>query len=51
LAGYGLLRSGATALAYIVAGGVVIAKGLEEMQRTNELHDGNYHGSNRPPSG
>lgn len=49
LAAYGLLRSGATALGYLLVGGFVLAKGFEEIQRNKELHDGNSHGTNRPP--
>lgn len=49
IAGYGLLRSGANSLAYLLAGGVILAKGFEEIKRINDLHGGSYHGVNGPP--
>ena len=48
IAGYGLLRSGPSALAYLLAGGVILSKGFEEIRRINDLHGGNFHGVNAP---
>jgi hypothetical protein len=50
IGGLGLLRNSFSSLAFVVAGGALIAKGLEEMRATQDLHDGNFHGTNAPPS-
>ncbi|HSI73097.1 MAG TPA: hypothetical protein VK934_07950 [Fimbriimonas sp.] len=50
IAGIGLIRNSFSSLAFLIAGGALVAKGLEEMKRTGQLHDGNYHGTNAPPS-
>jgi hypothetical protein len=50
IGGLGLIRNNISSLAFLLAGGALVAKGLEEMRQTNELHGGNYHGTNAPPS-
>jgi hypothetical protein len=46
IGGIGLLRNSFSSLIFLAAGGALVAKGLEEMRQTSELHDGNYHGTN-----
>ena len=46
IGGLGLIRNNVSSLAFLLAGGALVAKGLQEMQQTAELHDGNYHGTN-----
>ncbi len=48
IGGIGLLRNNISSLAFLVAGGALVAKGIEEMRQTEALHDGNYHGTNGP---
>jgi hypothetical protein len=50
IAGIGLIRNSFASLAFLIAGGALVAKGLEEMKRSTDLHDGNYHGTNAPPA-
>lgn len=45
----GLMRNNIGSLILMVAGGAVVAKGLEEVRRIDSLHDGNVHGTNAPP--
>ena len=50
ITGIGLLRNSFSSLAFLLVGGALVAKGLEEMKRVERQHDGNYHGVNGPPT-
>ena len=46
LAGIGLMRNRFSSLTFLAVGGALIAKGLDEKRRVDELHGGNAHGIN-----
>ncbi len=50
LAALGLLKGSYSGLGFLGIGGLLIAKGLHEVRRVEELHGGNFHGNNAPPS-
>jgi hypothetical protein len=50
LAALGLLRGSWSGLGFLGIGGLLLAKGFQEIKRVEELHGGNYHGNNSPPS-
>lgn len=49
IGGMGLLRNSLSGLLFLGLGGALVARGLEEMKHTKELHGGNHHGTNGPP--
>lgn len=49
IGGMGLMRNRLSNLPMLIVGAALVAKGLEEMNRINGLHDGNFHGTNGPP--
>jgi hypothetical protein len=48
--GIGLFRNRLSSLGFLMLGGALIAKGIEEAKRVEDFHDGNYHGVNGPPA-
>jgi uncharacterized membrane protein len=50
MAGIGLFRSSLGGMLMLGVGGALIKRGIDEMDRINKLHGGNYHGVNSPPS-
>lgn len=46
----GVLRHNPVGLVMMALGGGVIARGVQEVNRIERLHDGNFHGVNAPPS-
>ena len=46
--GLGLLRSNLGGALLIAAGSISLLRGLDEIQKTNRLHGGNFHGTNGP---
>ncbi len=50
ITGLGLFRNSISGLGFMLVGGAIVMRGLEEMKRVEELHGGNFHGSNGPPA-
>ena len=48
--GMGILRGRLSGLVLLVGGGLAVAKAVQLLHETNDLHGGNYHGYNRPPN-
>jgi hypothetical protein len=46
----GLFRNRLSSMGFLLVGGALIAKGMNEIERVDTLHDGNYHGVNAPPA-
>ncbi|AIE87202.1 hypothetical protein [Fimbriimonas ginsengisoli] len=45
----GLFRNSLSGLVLLGLGGALVARGLDELRKTNDLHGGNHHGVNGPP--
>ncbi|MGV3616891.1 MAG: hypothetical protein ACO1SV_16315 [Fimbriimonas sp.] len=50
LGGLGLLRNSFSGVVLLGLGAALVGRGMEEMRRVNDAHDGNYHGVNAPPA-
>jgi|GEM_PF-2579578 len=49
IGGLGLFRNSLSGLVLLGLGGALVYRGIEEMNRVQSLHGGNYHGVNGPP--